>query len=211
MWLGQVQWRPFVPARVHSWQYFFDTADGMLTDMGCHYTDQMQWALQRDHTGPVEFEGKAEFPDPAKFMSDTPVTGMARCKYADGIEGVMYQRQGFTDRYLRYIGDEGWIQVDDETNVVTTSNKALLSLRSTLGKGWDDVTGNVQDLIHSIRKRTPTQCNPEVAHRAQSICLAMTISQRLGRKLKWDPVAERFDDEQANRLLWREPRAPWRI
>ena len=123
----------------------------------------------------------------------------------------MHQRGGFVDRYIRYIGDEGWIQVDDDTNVVTASPKSLLTLRSTAGKGWDDVTGHVQDLINCIRKRTQPQCNAEVAHRAHSICLAMSISQRLGRKLKWDPAAERFDDAQANRLLWREPRAPWRI
>ncbi|MGA2660706.1 MAG: Gfo/Idh/MocA family oxidoreductase, partial [Verrucomicrobiota bacterium] len=41
MWLGQVPWQPFVPARVNAWQYFWDTAEGVLTDMGCHYTDQM--------------------------------------------------------------------------------------------------------------------------------------------------------------------------
>jgi hypothetical protein len=34
---------------------------------------------------------------------------------------------------------------------------------------------------------------------------------RLGRKLRWDPVAERFDCEEANRMMRREPRAPWCI
>ena len=53
-------------------------------------------------------------------------------------------------------------------------------------------------------------CNPEVAHRAITICQAWTLSMRLGRKLKWDPVKERFDAEEANRMLYREPRAPWR-
>jgi hypothetical protein len=50
-----------------------------------------------------------------------------------------------------------------------------------------------------------------VAHRAQTIVQAMTISARLGRKLRWDPVLEKFDDEDANRMLYREPRAPWRV
>ena len=51
-WLGQSPWYPFVPARVNSWQYFWDTAEGVMTDMGEHYTDQMQWALDTDNTGP---------------------------------------------------------------------------------------------------------------------------------------------------------------
>ncbi|MBI5393947.1 MAG: gfo/Idh/MocA family oxidoreductase, partial [Verrucomicrobia bacterium] len=45
----------------------------------------------------------------------------------------------------------------------------------------------------------------------QTICEAMSISMLLGRKLRWDPVAERFDCEDANRMMWREPRAPWVI
>ncbi len=72
MWLGQSPWYPFVPGRANAWQYFWDTAEGIMTDMGVHYTDQMQWALDTDNTGPVEFEAEGEFPDPVKFCSDTP-------------------------------------------------------------------------------------------------------------------------------------------
>jgi hypothetical protein len=49
-----------------------------------------------------------------------------------------------------------------------------------------------------------------VAHRTITICQAWNISLRLGRKLKWDPAREQFDLEEANRMLYREPRAPWR-
>ncbi|MEK7675734.1 MAG: Gfo/Idh/MocA family oxidoreductase [Verrucomicrobiota bacterium] len=210
-WLGQTPWRPFVPGRVNAWQYFWDTAEGIIADMGCHYTDQMQWALGKDHTGPVEFEAQGEFPDPAKFCSDTPLTGVAKCRYADGVTGVIYQRAGFADRYIRFIGDEGWIQVDDETDVVTAEPKSILSLKTVGGKSWANAGGHIQNLVDSIRSRKPTLCDPEIAHRAMTICQAMNLSLRLGRKLNWDPVAERFDSEEANRMLSREPRAPWRI
>jgi predicted dehydrogenase len=209
LWLGQCPWQPFVPARVNGWQYFWDMAEGMITDMGCHYTDQMQWALDTDRTGPTEFEASGEFPDPAKFCSDTPLTATARCRYANGVTGVMYQRGAFKDRYLRFIGDEGWIQVDDETDVVTADPPSILGLKSAAGAGWGDASDHVRNLLQSIRSRTATLCGPEVAHRAITICQAWNISLRLGRKLRWDPVRERFDVEEANRMLYREPRAPW--
>ncbi len=211
IWLGQSPWHPFVPGRANAWQYFWDTAEGVLTDMGCHYTDQMQWVLGTDDTGPVEFEAQGELPDPAKFASDTPLTAVARCQYANGVAGVLYQRAGFKDRYIRYIGDEGWIQVDDETDLVTAEPKSILSLRGTGGAGWGDPSGHVRNLLNCIRSRTPTVCNPEVAHRTVTICQAWNLSLRLGRKLQWNPVAERFDLEAANRMLFREPRAPWRV
>ena len=210
IWLGQTPWYPFVPGRVNAWQYFWDTAEGVMTDMGCHYTDQMQWVLGTDQSGPVEFEAKAELPDASKYCSDAPVTGIGQCTYANGVTGVMYQRGAFKDRYIRYVGDEGWIQVDDETDVVTAEPKSILSLRGQGGAGWGDTSGHVRDLINCIRSRTQTMCNPEVAHRAITICQAWTISLRLGRALKWDPAKERFDVEEANRMLYREPRAPWR-
>lgn len=209
-WLGPVQWRPFVPARVNAWTCFWDTGEGMHTDMGTHYTDQMQWVLGTDDTGPVEFEtSDIVWPDPVKFMSETAISGTFRCRYANGIQGVLYQRGAFKDRYIKYIGDEGWIQVDDDTDVITAHPKSILNLRASGGVSWANASGHVGNLIESIRSRQPTLCHPEIAHRAQSIVEAMTISARLNRKLKWEPVQERFNDEDANRMLWREPRAPW--
>ncbi|MBU6401704.1 MAG: Gfo/Idh/MocA family oxidoreductase [Verrucomicrobia bacterium] len=211
VWLGQTPWHPFVPARVNGWQYFWDTAEGIITDMGCHYTDQMQWALNHDDTGPIEFEAQGQIPDPTRFMSETPITATAKCRYADGVTGVMYQRGAFKDRYLRFIGDEGWIQVDDETDVVTAEPKSILSLKAAGGKSWADAGSHIRNLLDSIRSRRPTRCNPEVAHRAMTICEAMNLSLRLGRKLKWDPAKEQFDDAEANRMLERKRRAPWTV
>ncbi len=210
-WLGPVQWRPFVPGRVNGWNYFWDTGEGPIIGMGVHYTDQMQWLLKRDNTGPVEFEGQCEWPDPVKYMSETPLTSETRCRYADGINCVMYARKTFKDRYIRYIGDEGWIQVDDETNEVTAEPKSILNLRGTAGISWTNAGDHVRDLLNSIRSRRPTICHPEAAHRSQTICQAMNIGLRLGKKLRWDPVKESFDCEEANRMRHREPRTPWLI
>ena len=212
MWLGPVPWRPYVPGRVqgHGWMCFWDTGEGMHTDMGTHYTDQMQWVLGTDNTGPVEFEtSDIVWPDPVKFMSETAISGTFRCRYANGIQGVIYQRGAFKDRYIRYIGDEGWIQVDDDTDAVTAEPKSILNLKKAGGASWSNAGGHIGNFLASIRSRRQPDCHPEVGHRAQSVVEAMTISARLNRKLKWNPATEKFNDEDANQMMWREPRAPW--
>ncbi len=211
-WLGPVQWRPFVPGRVNGWPYFWDTGEGMHTDMGTHYTDQMQWVLGTDDTGPIEFEtSDMVWPDPKQWMSETAISGTFKCRYANGVQGILYQRKGFTDRYIRYLGDAGWVQVDDETDLVTAEPKSILQTKESGGLSWANASSHIRNLLDCMRSRRPTLCNPEVGHRAQSIVQSMTISARLNRKLKWDPVKEVFDCEEANRMLYREPRAPWRV
>jgi predicted dehydrogenase len=210
MWLGQSPWHPFVRERVNAWQYFWDTAEGVLTDMGCHYTDQMQWTLGTDDTGPVTIEATGEFPDPEKYCSDTPITAEATCVYQNGVVGRMYQRGAFKERYIRYIGDQGWIQVDDDTDIVTAEPKSVLAGRENGAVGWGDASDHIRDLLRNMRSRGRTLCDAEAAHRAITICQAWMIAMRLQRKLKWDPVRETFDSDEANRMLYREPRAPWR-
>ena len=99
----------------------------------------------------------------------------------------------------------------DETDAVTAEPKSILGLRAGTGANWVNAGDHVRNLLASMRSRRPTLCHPETAHRAQTICQAINIGLRLGRKLRWDPVRERFDNEEANRMLRREPRAPWVI
>jgi hypothetical protein len=37
-------------------------AQGMIANWGAHYFDVAQWANNSEHSGPVEVEGKGEFP-----------------------------------------------------------------------------------------------------------------------------------------------------
>lgn len=212
-WLGQAPWRPFSWAHVNNFMYFWDFSDGVITEMGCHYTDLMQFGLRTDHTGPVEFEGRAEFPDPKTTYSETPIRGEVRCRYSNGITGVMRQAGKFEDRYIRFVGDEGWIQVDDQTDVVTAEPKSILGLRRQFGnKGWADTGDHIGDFLRAVRSRGRTIAHPESAHRANSIGQIMSLCLRLGRPLRWDPITERFhNDEDANRMRSRAIRPPWHL
>jgi hypothetical protein len=52
----------------------------------------------------------------------------------------------------------------------------------------------------------------EIGHRTTCWSHLGNIAFRVGRKLRWDPVAEHFlGDEEANRLLANPYREPWTI
>jgi predicted dehydrogenase len=210
MWLGPTPWHPYTEAYVNGWNYFWDTGAGPLIGMGCHYTDIAQWGLQRDDTGPVSFEGTATWKRDA--FSETPVTADCCCTYADGVKLVLRSSGTFEGRYIRFVGSEGWIQVDDETNAVTAEPASILQARNASAPGWAQTGDHVRNWLDCIKSRKPTICHPESAQRATSICHAVSIGLRLGRSLKWDPQAERFsDDAQANAMLLRAMRAPWAV
>ena len=72
-------------------------------------------------------------------------------------------------------------------------------------------TDHMGNFLDCVRTRKPTVCTAEIGHRSASVCHIGVISTRLGKKLKWDPVKEQFDDTEANKMLSREMRAPWKL
>lgn len=210
MWLGPTPWRPYNQAYVGGWNYFWDVGGGPLIGMGCHYTDLVQWALLRDDTGPVDYEGTATWK--ADAYSETPVTAECTCTYADGIKIVLRSSGTFADRYIRFVGSEGWVQVDDHTNAVTTFPESIRRDASITAQGYAQTGDHVRNWLDCIKSRSRPICHPESAHRANTICHAVNIGLRLGRSLKWDPQAEHFlDDDQANAKLHRAMRPPWTV
>ena len=66
--------------------------------------------------------------------------------------------------------------------------------------------------LNAIRTGQQTICPVEAAVRAQTVAQQAYISLCLGRKLRWDPVAEEFiGDAEANRWLTRPMRSPWHL
>jgi predicted dehydrogenase len=210
MWLGPTPWHPYTPAYVSGWNYFWDTGGGPVIGMGCHYTDIAQWGLERDDTGPVSYEGTATWK--ADAFSDTPVTADCCCTYADGVKIVIRSSGAFQDRYIRFVGTEGWIQVDDQTNAITAEPSSILRDRNVSARDWAETGDHVRDWLDCIVSRKRPICHPESAHRATTITHAVNIGLRLGRALKYDPQTERFaGDDQANAMLVRAGRSPWNV
>jgi hypothetical protein len=76
-------------------------------------------------------------------------------------------------------------------------------------KAITDQHGNWLD---NIITRKPPVSPVELGHRACSTCLIHDIAMRLRRRVRWDPVLERFhQDAEANSMLSRPQRAPYRF
>ncbi|MEA3365729.1 MAG: gfo/Idh/MocA family oxidoreductase, partial [Candidatus Hydrogenedentes bacterium] len=68
------------------------------------------------------------------------------------------------------------------------------------------------DFLDCVKSRALPIAHAEVAHRSTTVCHAGNICLRLGRRLTWDPEKEQFlNDDEANRMLARTMRAPWRL
>ncbi|MCX7885709.1 MAG: Gfo/Idh/MocA family oxidoreductase [Verrucomicrobiae bacterium] len=239
MWLGPTPMAPYNEDRVHSqhpdpkrrygdrpgWLRIDSYCLGMITGWGSHHLDIAHWGMGTELTGPIEIEGKAEFPTSGLWN----VHGRfhVEAKYANGITMIV---DSDFDVGVRFEGADGWLFVTRGAEKVTASDpttgkrskKALDAsnpdiLREPLGAGDVKLHASPQndhhlDWITSIMTRKPAVTTPEQAHRSTSACIVSWIAMKLGRKLKWDPATERFiGDDAANTMLSRPERAPYGI
>jgi hypothetical protein len=162
--------------------------------MGAHHFDIAQWALDMDGSGPVKIE-----PPEGKEIKGLKFT------YANGVE--MFHG-GEAD--CVFVGADGVIRVS--RNKLESDPKGILEEKLP-DKAWRcyPSSNHHQNWLECLRSRKPTICPAEVGHRSATVCHLGNIGYQLRKALKWDPVKERFDDDEANKHLYREPRAAWKI
>lgn len=215
-WLGPARVVGYLEKRVHprhdlrgrpGWMQNLDYCEGMICNWGAHLNDIAQWAHNSDHTGPVEVEASGEYPK-TDNVRNVLLNFQAHYRYADGVE-LTYQM----DRpYARFEGDEGWIEMPYGAPKLLASDPKIISPPS--GANWISFSRkqDKEDFIEAVISRSSSMEDFEVGHRTLSICQIAHIAIQLGgAKLKWDPVTERFDREEANQLLTRKAwRGAWK-
>jgi hypothetical protein len=107
---------------------------------------------------------------------------------------------------IQFLGSEGSIG-GDVTNPVSLLDTVIGPDEIQLYKSNG---GHHKNFIDCVISKEPTAAPAEVGHRSIAIAHLGNISMRLGRDLDWDPVNEKFiNDEEANKMLSREMREPW--
>lgn len=213
MWMGPTEEAPYTEDRVHpregygrpGWLQIERYCKGMITGWGAHMNDIAQWGNGTDESGLVEIEASGEFPDRGLFNVHTDYK--AEGKFTNGVKLV----QGTGPAGVRFEGDEGWIFVSRDK--LTASDPELLKGKIPEdGVHLYESKNHVLNFFDCMRSRKDPVAPVEVGHRSNSICLITHIAMRLGRKLNWDPKAERFkDDDEANAMLDYKHREPWTI
>jgi len=79
-------------------------------------------------------------------------------------------------------------------------------------KQMPDPEPMITNFLESVRTRKKFALNEVNGNRSNLLVHLANVAIRTGRKLKFDPVAQRFiDDEGANRLADQPMRAPWHL
>ena len=230
-WLGSTPFVPYTENRVHpqngygrpGWLRCEQFGAGMITGWGAHHLDSAHWGMDTEYTGPVEIWGTAEFPKSGVWDVHGPFRTEAL--YANGVHMIV---SGDFPNGIKFIGTRGWIFVSRGNEAVTASDpqarlkdsRALAAsdprlITSVIGP--DEIhlyesTDHHGNWLECVRSRRQPIAPVEVAHRACSACLLHHIAMKLQRKLQWDPLRERFrNDDEANAMLSRPQRPPFTL
>jgi predicted dehydrogenase len=225
LWLGPSPWAPYSDLRVSiaAWLFISDYGLGDLDGAwGIHDLVIAQWVNDSDTTGPLDVEGTGRcsvYTD----IRDTPYEWTVEHTYANGVRLVHMDMDTAMKRAPEFrllpnsngaaviYGTKGWIYVSREgiiTNPPSLATEKIAPDKIQVTRSND----HHQNFLNAIRTGQQTICHVEVAVRAQEIAQMEYISLCLGRKLRWDPVAEEFiGDAEANRFLTRAMRSPWHL
>jgi len=183
---------------------------GWIAGYGVHDIDLAHWGLGLENTGPVKIEGRGDFPKSGLF--NTVLGYELTFTYADGrqIEMTDTSKNRHGVKFMHENGKD-WVYTRSR---IDASDKKLLEPPLKDDDTRLYVSANHEkNFADCIRQGSIDTITPiEVAHRSTSVCLLGGICVDLGRPLQWDPVAQRFvDDDEANARLTCANREPWTV
>ncbi len=209
MWLGPAPFAPYTKDRVHfHFRWVWDYSGGIICDWGTHLFDTAQWANNTELSGPVEIKAKGTWWSGGLY--NTPKEYHVEYTYENGVK--MTCDQGGTS--IRFEGTEGWIESPNWLGKIRASNPKILD--SKIGPNethlYTNPAGEHRDFLDCVKTRKDPYFPVDKGHRVATICHLGNVALKSDKKLKWDPKKEIFtNSEEANRMLSRTMRSPWRL
>jgi predicted dehydrogenase len=220
-WCGQTQPVPyhediFIQRSNPGWISLRPYSGGEMTGTGVHGFDQVQWALDMDHTGPVEIWTEGDKLQPVTYTApESRARGDRACseghrvrmRYANGIEVRLEPGEPAAGGV--FIGDEGKVRIGNDTlssnpEEIARTDPEQFAFRLPVSNN------HLQNWFDCIKSRERPISDVEIGHRSAVVCHLGNIVRWVGRRLRWDPVEEIFPgDDEANTYLDRPARAPY--
>lgn len=180
------------------WRDYKGMGGGDMTDWGAHMFDIVQWALDMDRSGPVEIT-------PPGVNGADALT----YKYANGI--TMKKEDFGKNHAIRFTGSKGTLDVQRrklETNPAELKERVIGPNEIHVYNSQD----HYKDFLNAIRKRTQPIADVETGHRSCTVCNIGNIAYETKQYLKWDPVKEKFtNNDKANKMLSRPMKKEWAV
>jgi predicted dehydrogenase len=227
LWLGPAprapycyqRCRPWTPKEGYSiWYCISDYCMGMIGNWGVHHLDIAQWGNGTDLSGPTEVEGTGTFP--TGMLTNCAVQWQVENRYPNGVTLVHMDNETSAKHPLQqrghghgvmFLGTKGWVHVDREQ--IDAEPRSLL--KTKLGPNELRLfksDNHHANFIDAVKGRCPPAAPIDIAFCSDALCNLQQIAIKLKRKLSWDPSREAFvADDEANRMLDRPMRGPWRL
>ena len=220
MWLGPAPWRPYsgCPNGGAGWYHVRDYALGFIAGWAAHPLDLLQWAFDTHRAGPWEIEGTGVIPQTG--CNDAVINWDVRIRFGSGVR-MTFQAWGVSPEteprlaalgnYAQIIGTEGWVALC-YMGLVTEPESLRHSVIGPGGVRLIESPGHEEHFIECVRTRRRSVAPVDDTVRSDLISQLSDIAIRTGRRITWDPLAERIvGDPEAARLTSRPLREPWRL
>jgi len=207
MWLGPAKVTPYNDLKCsYNWYFIYDYCVGWIQSWGVHHVDIALWGAPDLARKPLEIEGAAVFPQ--EGLANTSITWQVKARTADGLT-LSFSDNKHHPQGCRFIGTEGWVHVN--RGGIRAEPASLLKAAIKPGEEHLYVSGSHHgNWMECIETRRDPVAPVEAGHAATTLTIVSDIATRLGRKVRWNWQAERFEnDDAANRMLSRPMRPPW--
>ena len=225
LWLGPAEMRDYHSKIYHPfyWRGWWDFGGGYLSDLSCHRTDLVHWALGLGVPHTVQSYGKDPMPirTPRSLKVDYwyPATDTQPETKVTWYHGRAFFDSGLKEQYglpnwgaaVLFVGDKGALISDYGRLMLLPENqfKDFSPPAQTIPKS----IGHHQEWIKACKEGTPTTCNFDYSGTLTEAVLLGLVSHRVGnKKIKYDAKKGKVTNlPEANQYLTKTYRKGWEI